>query len=193
MASDENIFAGVDISSGRRPVTFAALNDKLELVTLAQLGVTEGIACLKEYESIQLAINTPTAKGGQNIFSDFQIQMKEVGFKHFAEKNSSFLWIASNADECYRVFQPGLLSRRTLEGRIQRGLILYEAGLQINDAMDFFEEITRHKLMQGLLPTETIYTSKQLDALVMAYLAWMAGNPSEKVITRGNLYLPAAE
>ena len=40
-----------------------------------------------------------------------------------------------------------LLSRRTLEGRIQRALVLYDQGLQINDPMEFFEEITRYRLI----------------------------------------------
>jgi hypothetical protein len=100
------------------------------------------------------------------------------------------LWVASNANECYRVFQPELLSRRTLEGRIQRGLILYEEGLQIPDPMDFFEEITRYKLMQGSLPTEGLNSPGQLDALVMSYVAWLAGNPSERVMIKGDLFLP---
>ncbi len=59
--------------------------------------------------------------------------------------------------------------------------------------MEFFEEITRHKLLQGVLPSEYIHSSRQLDALMMAYISWMAGNPSEKLVSRENLILPAPE
>jgi hypothetical protein len=135
----------------------------------------------------------PHSRSGQLIYTDLRHQIEQEGFKHYSLKNSSRLWIASNADECFRVFQAELLPSRTLEGRIQRGLILYEEGLQIKDGMDFFEEITRHKLMQGVLPTESLYSSRQLAAMVSAYVSWMAGSPSEKVLIKGDLYLPAPE
>jgi hypothetical protein len=160
-------------------------------VTLAQWDISEVIACLIGHETIQLAINIPHSKAGMGIFEVLRENIVQAGFQHYSLKNSLRLWMASNADECYRVFQPELLSRRTLEGRIQRGLILYEEGLQFTDPMDFFEEITRYKLMQGSLPSEGLHSPNQLDALVMAYVSWLAGNPSEKVMIRGDLFLPA--
>ena len=46
--------------------------------------------------------------------------------------------------------------------------------------MDFFEEITRHKLIQGTLPLENLYSTKELDALAASYVAWMLVNkPNE--------------
>ena len=45
------------------------------------------------------------------------------------------------------------LARLSLEGRLQRQIILYEQGLRIKDPMDFFEEITRYKLAKGIWPT----------------------------------------
>ena len=191
MASEFDIFAGVDISSGRKPITFATLDKQLEIGTLSQWDVAEWIDCLKEYESVQLTINAPHSKSGQLIFADLQHQIEQEGFKHYSLKNSSRLWLGSSAEECFRVFQAELLPSRTLEGRIQRGLILFDEGLQVKDAMDFLEEITRHKLMQGVLPTESIYSSRQLAAMVLAYVSWMAGSPSEKVLIKGDLYLPA--
>jgi len=86
-----------------------------------------------------------------------------------------------------------VFSRQSLEGRLQRGLILYDEGLRIPEPMEFFEEITRHKLLQGVLPSEYIYSPRQLDALMMAYVSWMAGNPSEKLVSRDNLSLPVPE
>lgn len=193
MAFDIVLFAGVSISSGRKPITFAALDDRLEVVSLQQWKISEVLTCLQEYESVQLAVNIPSSRSGQDIYHELQKDMEQTGFKHFSQKNSLRLWIESNADECYRVFQSGLLPRRTLEGRIQRGLILYEEGLLVHDPMDFFEEITRHKIMQGTLPTENIYSPSQLDALMMAYVSWLAGNPAEKVLVKGDLFLPAPE
>jgi hypothetical protein len=190
MASDAVLFAGVHISSGRKPVTFAAVDQGLNVTTLSQLEISRVIDCLKENESVQLAIDLPGSKTGRELYQNFQEKLGEAGFQPFSTKEGSRLWAESNADECYLSFQPALFSRRTLEGRLQRALILYEEGLQIDDPMDFFEEITRHKLLQGKLPAENIYSSRELDALVMAYLAWMAGKSTEKVVLRDQTLLP---
>ncbi len=193
MAPDAVLFVGVRISSGRKPATFAALNDRLEVAMLAQWEFSEVINCLLSYEHVQLAIHTSNTLAGRELFQNFLERIVEAGFKHYSTKEGQHIWIESNADECYRVFQPNLFSRQSLEGRLQRGLILYDEGLQIPDPMEFFEEITRHKLLQGVLPGEYIYAPRQLDALMMAYVAWMSGKPSQKLVSRDNLILPAPE
>ena len=193
MVSEAVFFAGVRITSGRKPVTFAALNDRLEIVLLTQWEFSEALQCLLEYEHVQLAIHSSNPKTGRDLFQHFLERITEIGFRHYSTKEGSHLWIESNADECYRVFQPNLFSRQSLEGRLQRGLILYDEGLQIPDPMEFFEEITRHRLLQGVLHSEYIHSSRQLDALMMAYISWMAGNPAEKLVNRDSLTLPAPE
>ncbi len=193
MGSETVLFAGVRISSGRKPITFAALNDRLEISLLEQWEFSEVIQCLLGYEHVQLAIHSSNTIAGREIFQNFLERIVESGFKHYSAKEGQHIWLESHGDVCYRVFQANLFSRQTLEGRLQRGLILYDEGLQIPDPMEFFEEITRHKLLQGVLPAEYIYSSRQLDALMMAYVSWMAANPSEKLISRDNLILPAPE
>ena len=190
MATDGMLFAGVSISSGRKPLTFAALNDMLDVVILTQYGLSEAINCLMEYERVQVAIHSSNTKSGRELFQNFENRIVEAGIQPFTVKEGPRLWIESNAEACYRAFQPQLVPQRTLEGRIQRGLILYEQGVQIPDPMDYFEEITRHKILQGVLPAENIYSSSQLAALIMAYLAWMAGSPAEKVIVQDQIMLP---
>jgi hypothetical protein len=59
--------------------------------------------------------------------------------------------------------------------------------------MEFFEEITRYKLMQGILPFENLYSSKELDALVGAYVAWMTANKPGQFIMQGEFILPTQE
>ncbi|HJS19719.1 MAG TPA: hypothetical protein VJ785_13310 [Anaerolineales bacterium] len=188
---DAVISAGVSFSSGRKPVTFAALDDDLKVVTLDQWTVSEAAACLDGYENALVALNVPNSKAGQIIHSELRKKIVHAGFKPFSKRESTRQWIESDADECYRVFQSGLLPRRSLEGRLQRALILYDQELKIGDPMDYFEEITRYKLIQGLLPTENIFSTKQVDALMMAYVAWLAVHHAEKVLLRGDLILPA--
>ena len=76
--------------------------------------------------------------------------------------------------------------------------MLFEKGVRIKDPMIFFEEITRHKLLTGVLPFEMLHPAEQLDALVAAYTAWVSvQRPSE--LTRlgseeeGYVYVPCAE
>lgn len=88
--------------------------------------------------------------------------------------------------------------KQSLEGRIQRQLVLDENNLHIPDPMRFFEEITRRRLLQGILPTEDLYTPGELDALVAAYTAWMAATHPEQVSIlghpeEGQIVLPAPE
>ncbi len=110
------------------------------------------------------------------IQAGFELYKKllKLGFESYPA-NGLYQWLETHPHACYCVLQEGnLLSKPTLEGRLQRQLILYERGVQIKDPMVFFEEITRHKLAKGILPMDFIYPPEQLDALVAAYTAWMA-------------------
>ncbi|MBL7164157.1 MAG: DUF429 domain-containing protein [Anaerolineales bacterium] len=75
--------------------------------------------------------------------------------------------------------------KTSLEGRLQRQLKLYAQGLEIPDPMRFFEEITRYRIMQGILPLEGLYSSHELDALVAAYTAWTANMHPERITLLG--------
>lgn len=68
-----------------------------------------------------------------------------------------------------------------LEGRLQRQLILHSIEMPVPDAMDFFLEITRFKLMQGALPDQDIHSFEELNALAAAHIAWQAGHEPESL------------
>ena len=76
-----------------------------------------------------------------------------------------------------------LLERRpflknTLEGRLQRQLVLYLEGLAVQNPIRTLEEITRHHLLSGHLPLEGLYSPEELDVLVSAYTAYLGiANP----------------
>jgi hypothetical protein len=84
------------------------------------------------------------------------------------------------------------------EGRVQRQLVLHNQGLQVPDPMRVFEEITRYRMLQGLLPLDDLYSPRELDALVAAFTAWVAATSPETVTllgdpTEGQIVLPKAE
>ena len=47
--------------------------------------------------------------------------------------------------------------------------------------MDFFEEITRHHVLAGVMPMELLYSASELDALAAACVAWMLVNKPVQV------------
>ena len=78
------------------------------------------------------------------------------------------------------------LPKPTLEGRLQRQIALYEQGIGIIDPMEFFEEITRHKLLHGTFPMELVYASEELDTLMAAYMAYCVVNCPQETMLIGN-------
>jgi hypothetical protein len=191
MTTDQIVFAGVDISSGRKPVTFAALDMDLNIFMLEKWNLVECVSCLKDYENILLVINSPARTSQHSASDDFKGKIFQAGFGPMS-KNDPRQWVETDTQKSFLTLcENELLPRRSLEGRIQRALILYAEGLQIPDPMDFFEEITRHKLLQGILPMENLHSAKELDALIAAYVAWIAVNrPNQVELLPQNIVLP---
>lgn len=112
----------------------------------------------------------------------------EAGFQYFAASSGSprqILETHPHAVFCALLGkQP--LPKPSLEGRLQRQLILHEQGLLIRDPMDFFEEITRHRLLHGILPLEYIYQAEELDALAAACVAFLAFTRPEEITLVGD-------
>jgi hypothetical protein len=187
------LFAGTDISSGRKPVTFAALDEDSNITILEKWDMPAALAFLQENKYISLVINKPSSKIAQKAYVDFKNQMAQAGFQSFSKKDHPKHWFETNAQNCYREWLgQNPLPRRTLEGRLQRALVLYEQALRIEDPMEIFEEITRFKLIKGVFRLENVYSSKELDALAAAYLAWMSINRPEQIVATDELVLPTS-
>ena len=122
-----------------------------------------------------------------------------LGYQPFPANQSARQWLEVHPHAAFC----GLLGRLplpkpSLEGRLQRALVLFEQGVRLGDPMAFLEEITRHRLLSGALPMEMIPRPSHLDALVAAFTAWVAlarprdvsrvGNPQE-----GHIVLPVPE
>jgi hypothetical protein len=126
-------------------------------------------------------------------------KLDEIGFKPYPAEKAPRQWLETHPHAIFCVMleqQP--LSKPTLEGRLQRQLVLHEANVGIKNPMEFFEEITRHRLIRGNFPLEVIYLPEQLDALAAAYMAYLAAKEPEKVLIigtteEGRIVLPAHE
>jgi hypothetical protein len=188
------LFAGVELSSGRKPVTFAGLDEDLNIGMLEKWDSSEVLSCLHDYENCVLAVNIPSTKQGQQQYAVLKEKFIEAGFKPFSQKSHPKQWMETEAQDCFHALSGHkLLPHRALEGRLQRSAILYEQGLRITDPVDIFEEFTRYKLIQGILPLEKLPSARELDALVAAYLAWMSANRAAKIVPKGEFVLPAQE
>jgi type IV secretory pathway ATPase VirB11/archaellum biosynthesis ATPase len=191
MQSNTLFFAGADLSSGQKPVTFAALDDDSNITILEKWDIPAALSFLRDHKNVSLVINKPSSKIAQKAYVDFKNQLVQTGFQSFSQKDHTKHWFETNAQDCYHAWLgQNPLPRRTLEGRLQRSLILYEQALRIEDPMDIFEEITRFKLIKGVFRLENVYSSKELDALAAAYLAWMSINRPEQIVATGELVLP---
>jgi hypothetical protein len=115
-------------------------------------------------------------------------KLSEMGFEPYGIESSNPQFMETNPYACFCVLAESIpFPKHSLEGRLQRQLMLNNKGLQITDGMTFFEEITRFKLMRGILPTEMLYTPEQLDVLVATYTAWLSVSRPDEVIKVGDV------
>ena len=192
MSSVDTIFAGIDISSGRKPLTYVALDHDLKVTLLERCNIPQVLTHLRQHNKAILAVNILTGRKstsgnrGQKVADELKKEITQSGFRPYLTNNAPRQWVETNPSECFRSLAGQTpMPRRTLAGQIQRALILYEQGLQIDDPMDFFEEITRHHLLAGVMPTELLYSASELDALAAASVAWMLLNkPVQVDLTR---------
>ncbi len=125
-------------------------------------------------------------------------QLQTLGYAAYPSDNP-LTWLETQADACYQALL-GVAPFRggTLEGRIQRQLVLRDQHLPVPDAMIFFEEITRHKLLHSILPFDDLHTSSEQNALMAALVAWLAAHTPQRLNAYGDpaegvIYLPCNE
>lgn len=113
-------------------------------------------------------------------------RLEKLGYQPYPLEQSPRQWLEVYPHACYTALL-GLVpfQKSTLEGKIQRQLVLFDQGLNVSDPMRIFEEITRHRILQGILPEKELYSPGELDALVSAYTAWKAANHPEETISLG--------
>ncbi len=123
-------------------------------------------------------------------------QLESLGFRAYPAEEAPRQWIETQSEAAFHALL-GLppFTTGTLEGRIQRQLVLDNLELDVPDAMEFFEEITRYRLLHGVLHTELVMPQPELNAWMAAQVAWMAGTRPENLLLvnhnqGGCIYLP---
>jgi predicted nuclease with RNAse H fold len=171
------------------------VRDQIKKEALAPLKKIRGAEFrLAEYELRARGISvlgTPAsaALSAAWIQTGFELyrNLDKLGFAKYPNEESKHLLLETHPHACYcALLGQAPLSKSALEGRLQRQLVLYERGVKLKDPMDFFEEITRYKMIKGTWPIELLYLPEQLDALVAAYTAWLAVNKPDKTSNVGD-------
>ncbi len=126
-------------------------------------------------------------------------RLASLGFRRFPAGDAPLQSLEVYPHAAYTVLLEHLpFPKNTLEGRLQRQLVLYVHDVEVPNPMRVFEEITRHRLLQGILPLDDLYSASELDALVAAFTAFKAATQPESVClagdaAEGQIVLPVKE
>ncbi len=233
------IFLGIDPSGARQPFLYAALDERLSILTLAEGAVEEVLNVVAGAPNLIVAVNAPSRPNmglvrqslsarGATASTPRHLDLRlaeadlrargisvaatpsraetcpawmQIGFDLYRRLEATGvhpyhpgltsplpprLWIETHPHACYCALIGQLpLPRSTLEGRLQRQAILYDLGISLPDPMDFFEEITRHRLRLAHLPLNRLLPAEHLDVLVAAYTAWLVSHHPDQITCLG--------
>lgn len=242
MSKTIQVYIGIDISIGPKPVTFIALDLDQQAMAIGEGDVPDALAYAAgqmngalvavnaaacpnkgrmkradvrkgltppppkgkytalrqaEYELIRAGMEVPETPSSAEkslpwVRRGFTLveKLETMGYVPFPNENKPDQpirqWLETNADAGFwsRLGVVPLPSG-TLEGRIQRQLALKDEELKVPDAMDFFEEVTRYKILKSNLPTQNIFPQAEINAWMAAHTAWLAVNAPEKIKAYG--------
>jgi hypothetical protein len=122
--------------------------------------------------------------------------LEEAGFKPWPSEGSEKQYLEVQAEAAFwHWLETRPLNEDSLEGRIQRQLVLSEMNLDVPDPMIFFEEVTRYKLLKGQLSMSALFSIRELNAMICALTAYLMVTDETRVASFGNrddgvIYLP---
>ena len=156
-----------------------------------------------EYELICLGVDVPQTPSSAEhslpwMKRGFSLveRLERLNYHPYPTQDAARQWIEVQADAAFwSLVGVTPLPAGTLEGRLQRQLALADLDLPVPDAMEFFEELTRFKLLKGALPLKYVLSQAEINAWLAAYTAWAALHHSKGLRRFGSeaeglVYLP---
>lgn len=233
------IYLGIDPTAGRRPLNYAILDGKLNILAESAGYADDLLRAIEPYPDIMCALDAPLMPNpglladpvkraeiglpaSKTTYAQYRIceyqlksrginlyntptesltapkwmqagwalydKLRELGFETYApESTASRQFFEVHPHATYTVLLNRIPYRKdTLEGRLQRQLLLLEQGVNIFDAMDALEEITRHHILNGSLHLRGLRTHDELDALASALTAYYAHAKSRSITLVGD-------
>lgn len=251
MSKTYQVFIGIDVTLGTKPITFVALDPDQQAMAIGEGDVHDVLAFAAgqrsgtlvavnassrpnqgrmkraevrktlnpapgrgkftalrqaEYEIIQAGLEiaeTPDSpeKSLPWVRRGFTLveRLQELEYKEHPAEEAPRQWFETHADAAFwSLLGVVPLPSGTLEGRIQRQLVLRDEELKVPDAMDFFEEVTRYRLLKSILPTENIFPQNEINAWIAAHTAWLLANEPKRIRQfgepeEGMIYLPCRD
>ncbi len=149
---------------------------------------------LVEYELLQRGVQVPRTTNSKNrsprwMRLGFQLfdEIHNLGYESYPHMVAQKQYFECQGEAAFwNLLGHSPLQKDTLEGCLQRQLVLGMCGLPVPDAMLFFQEITRHRLLNNILPKEHLYSAAELNTLAAAYTAWLAGTQPDKLVSVGH-------
>lgn len=109
-------------------------------------------------------------------------ELKNLGYMAGSGVQADRTFFETSTDASFHLITEALpYDSRSMEGRLQRQVLLHEFGFALKDPMAFLEEFTRHRLLKSTLPLEQIGAAHELRALMAAATAWLTVNRSQCV------------
>jgi predicted nuclease with RNAse H fold len=114
--------------------------------------------------------------------------LRAAGYETYAPGSSAARQVLEvHPHACFTVLLGRLpLPKQTLEGRLQRQLVLYRAGVEVVNPMDALEELTAQHVLEGRVAMPGLLDHDALDALAAAYTAYLAAEEPDQVTLVGD-------
>ena len=131
-------------------------------------------------------------------FSLYQ-RLERMGYHPFPARKHALQWLEvyPHASFC-TLLGRAPLPKHTLEGRVQRQLVLQRNKVSLPDPVELVRGVSARLLLEGAWPPDELYSQGELDALVAAFTAWQAANHPDQITPLGDdaeglVILPAGE
>ncbi len=250
MLFKDTVFIGIDPSSDEGALTYAVLDQELNLLAMSQQELTTVSAFVGGQKSAVVGVNAPR-RLNQGLMEEDRVRdslrpqpnpgrwtkfrvaeyllfqrniripktpgdlsdcpgwmrvgfklfrrLEDIGFADYPADDRRQLMLEVYPHAAYTVLLDRIpYLKKTLEGRLQRQLLLHSLEVDVPDPMQIFEEITRYKILHGQLPLDGLYSVEELDALMAAYIAWKAALRQKEITLvgdsrEGEVVLPVKE
>ena len=99
VSTTELIFAGIDVSSGRKPLAYAVIDHDLKVVLLERCDSSYILDHLDQHKKVMLGVNllsgrrSRSSQGVQKIHSDIKQKIIHAGFKPYLTNNAPKQWV----------------------------------------------------------------------------------------------------